>query len=119
MKISLPTLWLLGFGIAHAGDPTRPPETYLPQSPAVTTENLSTSRLQFIKFNQPGKTKNKRGSAAMIDGALYQLGDMIGDAQLVRINTDSVILSSASGNETLFLNPEIDIQFRKPRGTRK
>lgn len=118
MKWFCSALALFGIGTAYAGDPTRPPEAYISTKP--TTEPAqSVSRLQFIKYNKAGTAKQERGSAAMIDGELYKQGDMIGDAQLVRINVDSVILSGPAGQEELKLNPEIDIQFHKPRGARK
>lgn len=119
MKFFWPTVLLLTANIALAGDPTRPPEIFLVQTPASANEPTSASRLQFIKLDKTTARTRKQASTAMIDGQIYKLGDMVGDTKLVRIRAESVVLSGPSGKEELFLTPDIALQPRKPGGTRK
>lgn len=76
-------------------DPTRPPAA-LAADPGPTAP---TTGLQFILRRQGMKP------AAVINGALVELGGRVGDACLVAVNEDSVVLQSDTGRDVLRLTP--------------
>lgn len=104
---------LLGITVAVAmsayaqtsADPTRPPAGFesgatssaVPAPPA-------NAGLQTIVRRTNGRP------AAIINGRLVELGGRIGDARLVKVGEDSVVLQTPAGRETLRLTPGIEKQ---------
>lgn len=89
-------------GVAHAQltDPTRPPATIHaavgdPAGAAV----FESSGLQSVILRKGGKP------AALINGSVVELGGKVGEARLIRVNEDSVVLRGPQGDETLRLIP--------------
>ncbi len=88
--------------LAQGTDPTRPPfETGLAAQPGVTMPEPTTG-LQSIIRRKAGKP------AALINGALVELGGKVGEARLIRIGEDSVVLRGPQGIETLYLTPGVE-----------
>lgn len=86
---------------AQSTDPTRPA---IDTGVAASTGNMAVTAagLQSIIRRQNGKP------VALINGAVVELGGKVGDARLVKIGEDFVVLRSAMGNETLHLTPGIE-----------
>lgn len=82
-------------------DPTRPPAMI--ESPAVGAvgENTSAGLQSIIRSNcgKPG---------AIINGEFVILGGRVGDARLMKIGEDFVVLKSPAGRETLKLIPGVE-----------
>ncbi len=87
-------------------DPTRPAAT-LEVGEAVgnaTQEEVSqTQGLHLIIIK-----KNRR--AAIIDGQTVELGGNVGDARLVEVHEDGVVLQGASGRREMKLYPSVSIK---------
>lgn len=94
------TVALLATMPAHAEvpDPTRPPPGWADGAPAAAP---SSSGLQQIIRRAGAKP------AAVINGQRVELGGRVGDARLVEVSEDFVVLQGASGRETLYLTPGI------------
>lgn len=87
---------------AQSVDPTRPAiDTGLAAS-AGGTEASSVAGLQSIIQRKGGKP------AALINGTVVELGGKIGDARLVKVGEDYVVLRGAMGSETLRLTPDAE-----------
>lgn len=101
--ISLPVLAmaaLSGPAMSQLADPTRPPP--VAAKPATTAGDAVepvASGLQSILLRKNGKP------AALIHGELVELGGKVGDAKLVRISENSVLLRGPQGEERLWLTP--------------
>jgi MSHA biogenesis protein MshK len=88
-------------------DPTRPPAGFesAPAGSAVPAQPApAKAGLQTIIRRANGKP------AAVINGRVVELGGRIGDARLVNVNEDSVVLQTPAGRETLRLTPGIEKQ---------
>ena len=94
-------------GAAHAQslrDPTRPPGS------AEFAPGESDGGLQSIV------RREGRKPVALINGELVPLGGQVGNARLVAVNEDSVVLLDASGHrETLTLTPGVSKTPVKPK----
>jgi MSHA biogenesis protein MshK len=93
-------LCLVGWGGgagAQLSDPTRPPGDAALQAEA--GPGMAASGLQSVILRKQGKP------AALINGEVVELGGKVGEARLVKINEDSVVLKGPGGEETLRLMP--------------
>jgi MSHA biogenesis protein MshK len=94
-------------GAAHAQslrDPTRPPGS------VEFAPGESDGGLQSIV------RREGRKPLALINGELVPLGGQVGNARLVAVNEDSVVLLDASGHrETLKLTPGVSKTSVKPK----
>jgi hypothetical protein len=95
---------------AHAQltDPTRPPADLAAADSSAEggAAVITASGLQTIILKKQGRP------AAVINGELVELGTMIGESRLVKIDEDSVVLLSPSGRETLRLMPAAEKQLK-------
>lgn len=89
--------------LAQSADPTRPAIDTGAAAPAGATA----SGLQSIIQRRSGKP------AALINGAVVELGGRVGDARLVKIGDDFVVLRGSLGNETLRLTPDVEKKAAK------
>lgn len=92
--------------LAQSADPTRPAVDTGVSAPGVTAAP-ATAGLQSIIQRRNGKP------AALINGAVVELGGKVGEARLVKIGDDFVVLRGALGNETLRLTPEVEKKAAK------
>lgn len=94
-------------GAAHAQlpDPTRPPAAIAPAAavPGAAAAPAAAS-LQSVILRREGRP------AAMIDGRIVELGAMHGEARLVLVAEDHVVLLGPQGRETLRLLPAAEKQ---------
>lgn len=97
-------LFLTSTGARAAGDPTQPPGVFAEPTTSGVSESVNVSRLQSVILHKKGKK-----SLALIDGQTYAVGDMVGDAKLVKISERSVILRGSRGKEELLLTPEVEV----------
>lgn len=100
LKFLVPGVALLmaGPALAQLADPTKPPLGLdAPVDPAGTPAQPA-GGLQLIR----GKTGKP---TALINGEVVELGGRTGDARLVRIDEDSVVLKGPEGEEVLYLTP--------------
>lgn len=83
---------------AQLADPTKPPAAIAaPVTPAAdASPRLG---LQSIILRQGGKP------AALIDGAVVEQGDMVGEARVAKIGEDHVVLKGPEGETILRLMP--------------
>jgi hypothetical protein len=86
--------------LAQSADPTRPAIDTGISAPDAATP--ATAGLQSIIQRRNGKP------AALINGAMVELGGKVGEARLVRIGDDFVVLRGALGNEILRLTPDVE-----------
>jgi MSHA biogenesis protein MshK len=82
------------------GDPTRPPAAILSGTPDAA---VGGSLLQSVII-----TATQR--AAIIGGERVNLGGKYGDARVVKITENEVVLHSATGAETLRLYPGVEVK---------
>ena len=96
----------------HLTDPTRPPpDMTLPATAGSGDVAAPTmSGLQSIILRKDGRP------AALINGVVVQLGGMVGEARLVKVNEDSVVLLGPEGRETLQLMPGIEKKVKVGAG---
>jgi MSHA biogenesis protein MshK len=101
LNVIFSALILLGWaGTAGAqlNDPTRPPGDAALQAEAGTGMAVP-GGLQSVILRQHGKP------AALINGEVVELGGKVGEARLVKVNEDSVVLKGPGGEEILRLMP--------------
>lgn len=107
----IPTLLMLfasGVAQAQMADPTRPAiDTGAPAATAGAAVQPAAAGLQSIIQRKNGKP------AALIGGAMIELGGKVGESRLVRIGEDFVVLRGPLGSETLRLTPGIEKQAVK------
>ena len=89
-------------------DPTRPPASL--SAPAVPSGQAAG------EGRQPGLqstiiSKNRR--AAIIDGQTVELRGKHGDATLIKVSEDSVVLQGAQGRQLLMLFPDVKIMQKE------
>lgn len=85
-------------------DPTRPPaDLTQPSAPGQPGSPApAASGLQSVILKKEGRP------AALINGMVVELGGMVGEAKLVKVDEDSVVLLGPEGRETLQLTPEAE-----------
>jgi MSHA biogenesis protein MshK len=88
-----------------SNDPTKPPSSVLSAIPE--NEGRQGNVLQSVLITPTDRV-------AIIGGERFKVGDRYGDARVVRISENEVVLRSASGSETLHLYPNIEIKPIKP-----
>jgi hypothetical protein len=87
--------------LAQSADPTRPAIDIGIPVPGMAAVS-ATAGLQSIIQRKGGKP------AAMINGMVVELGGRVGEARLVKIGDDFVVLRGAMGNEILRLTPDAE-----------
>lgn len=87
---------------AQSADPTRPAIDTGVGMPAGAPAATSAGGLQSIIQRRSGKP------AALINGAVVELGGKVGEARLVKIGDDFVVLRGAMGKEILRLTPGVE-----------
>lgn len=106
----LPGLLLLAFAasaMAQVADPTRPPAAWLTPSDSggAGQTNAGAMRLQSVKVPQRGKP------VAVIGGKTVVLGELIGEARLIRLSEREAVLQGPDGVTHLYLTPEVEKQM--------
>jgi MSHA biogenesis protein MshK len=104
-RLTLAFLLLAAVGTTQAqmADPTRPAiDTGASAATAGAAAQPAATGLQSIIQRKNGKP------AALIGGTVIELGGKVGEARLVRIGEDFVVLRGPLGNETLRLTPGIE-----------
>ncbi len=105
---------LVGGGAVAAGDPTRPPSSWVEPSPVSGQVGESEGlRLQSVLIPQRGKP------VAVIGGVTVTLGERVGDARLVRLTEREAVLQGADGVTHLYLTPDVKKQLIVAPATRK
>lgn len=87
-----------GAAQAQLADPTRPPGDAAVAA-AAPGEPPAATGLQSVILRKNGKP------AALINGAVVELGGKVGEAKLVKVSEDAVVLRGPGGDETLRLMP--------------
>lgn len=99
--IALLPLFLSCAALAQSADPTRPAVDTGIAAPGMAAASAPAG-LQSIIQHRNGKP------AALINGAVVELGGKVGEARLVKIGDDFVVLRGALGNEILRLTPDVE-----------
>lgn len=86
-------------GHGQLADPTRPPAALTAPAPDAPAAEAAAAGLQSVIMRKNGKP------AALINGEVVELGDKLGEAKLVKITEDAVVLRGPQGEETLRLTP--------------
>jgi hypothetical protein len=94
---------------AQLSDPTRPPPAFTVTGEAGEMPTPTMTGLQSVILKKEGKP------AALIDGVVVELGGKVGEARLVRVNEDSVVLRGPQGEETLRLIPAAEKKIEKKK----
>lgn len=96
---------------AQLADPTRPPvQAAVPAGDAASAAAIPAAvGLQSVILSRDGKGR----PAAVINGEVVQLGGKLGEARLVKVEEDHVVLLSAEGRETLRLMPAAEKVIKK------
>ena len=111
MKLVSTGMLILGVLLAAnpaiaAGDPTRPPASWVDQAAAPgATDEGEGLRLQSVLIPQRGKP------VAVIGGVTVTLGEQVGDARLVRLTEREAVLQGADGVTHLYLTPDVKKQL--------
>jgi MSHA biogenesis protein MshK len=82
-------------------DPTRPPSGYATAAPEPSGDAAGTLTLQSVLISPSQK-------AAIISGVTVKLGEKYGDAVLVKVAENEVVLKSAGASQVLKLYPGIE-----------
>lgn len=94
------TSLLSGMTLAQLADPTRPLlDTTLSGDALPGISAPAASGLQSVILRKQGKP------AALINGEVVELGGKVGEARLVKVSEDAVVLRGPGGEETLRLIP--------------
>lgn len=98
------TILLLGLvGLAHAADPTRPPEAWLNAGSVADNAVAGTAlRLQSVLMPERGRP------VAIIGGKTVPLGGQVGDAVLIRLSEGEAVLKGPEGVTHLYMTPGIE-----------
>lgn len=99
---ALPLLWLCGWSnaaVAQLADPTRPALSPAQAADAPADPAAAAGGLQSVILRKGGRP------AALINGEVVELGGKLGEARLVKIGEDAVVLRGPAGEETLRLTP--------------
>ena len=89
-------------------DPTRPPAGFGTGAGEAERDTGGGIRLQTVMISPTQR-------AAIINGVMVRLGEKYGDAVLVGVAENGVVLKSGSGHQVLRLHPDVDM---RSRGTR-
>lgn len=112
--LSLPAVLVAGIADAQAlADPTRPPAEMAVLAEAGSNEmaGAATAGLQSIIIKKHGRP------AALIHGKVVELGGKVGEARLVLVKENAVVLLAADGSrETLSLTPDAEKQSKVGAG---
>lgn len=93
--------------LAQLADPTRPPAAIAaPEASPAGDAVPATSGLQSVILKKHGRP------AALINGVVVELGGMVGEARLVKVDEDAVVLLGPQGRETLRLIPAAEKQMK-------
>ncbi|GAB1392149.1 hypothetical protein MASR1M60_03120 [Rhodocyclaceae bacterium] len=105
------SLLLVNPAWAQLADPTRPPlQATAPAGDTASSAAIpAATGLQSIMLSRNGKGR----PAAMINGEIVQLGGKVGEARLVKVEEDHVVLLGAEGRETLRLMPAAEKVIKK------
>jgi MSHA biogenesis protein MshK len=104
LRLMSPLLLLVASPVwAQLADPTRPPvQAAAPVGDAASSAAMpAATGLQSVILSRYGKGR----PAAVINGEVVQLGGMVGEARLVKVEEDHVVLLNAGERETLRLMP--------------
>ena len=107
--VCVATAWLAGAAWAQLADPTRPPSEVIQPSPAAGVGPVATGLQSIIRRREGRPT-------ALINGEVVELGGRVGEAQLVEIGEDAVVLLGPQGRETLRLMPAAEKQTKSGAG---
>jgi len=100
-------LWTLPAGAEDGlADPTRPPASVTSGESAPEGEGAAPV-LQSILY------RHGRKSVAVINGMTVMQGDKVGDATLVRVTQNRVVLRGPGGLQVLYLTPDVAKQTVK------
>ena len=94
--------WPLGGGAQGLNDPTRPPAAVFSDAPG-DTGAVAGPLLQSVMISPAG-------SSAIIGGQMVKLGGKYGDARVVKITANEVVLRSANGTEILGMYPDVNMR---------
>jgi len=94
---------LLGPGavVAQTNDPTRPPEGLSGTAGPDAGDSGSGVTLQSVMISTSGR-------AAIINGVMVKQGGKYGDAVLVKVTENEVVLRGGAGTQVLKLYPAVD-----------
>jgi MSHA biogenesis protein MshK len=96
----LALLLMTGLALAQLADPTKPPlSVSAPVAETAGAEVAGNAGLRSVILRKGGKP------AALINGEVVELGGKVGEARLIRIREDAVVLKGPEGEETLRLTP--------------
>lgn len=98
LALFLPLGLIPAWATAQLADPTRPPLQAAVMSGGVVASPAAAS-LQSVILRKEGRP------AALINGEVVELGGMVGEARLVKVEEDAVVLLGPEGRETLRLIP--------------
>lgn len=98
--------WPLGSGAQGLNDPTRPPAAVFSNAPG-DTGAAAGPLLQSVMISPAG-------SSAIIGGEIVKLGGKYGDARVVKITANEVVLRSPNGTEILRMYPEVNMKAVRP-----
>lgn len=111
MKILSSAMLLLAWSTAASAqlaDPTRPPAGMnVPGEAGSGVVLPAFSGLQSVIMRKTGKP------AALINGEIVELGGKVGEARLVKVSEDAVVLKGPGGEETLRLTPAVEKKMEK------
>ena len=82
-------------------DPTRPPPGFAVGDPEVTGDAGGGLVLQSVMISPAGR-------AAIINGEMVKLGQKFGDAVLIRVAENEVVLKGGSGTQVLKMYPGVE-----------
>jgi MSHA biogenesis protein MshK len=89
-------------------DPTRPPAGFGTGAADTERETTGGVRLQTVMISPTQR-------AAIINGVMVRLGEKYGDAVLVKVSENEVVLKGGGAQQVLRIHPEVDM---RARGTR-
>ena len=89
-------------------DPTRPPAGFGTGAADTERETAGGVRLQTVMISPTQR-------AAIINGVVVRLGEKYGDAVLVKVSENEVVLKGAGAQQVLRIHPEVGL---RARGTR-
>jgi len=89
-------------------DPTRPPAGFGTGAADTERETAGGIRLQTVMISPTQR-------AAIINGVMVRLGEKYGDAVLVKVAENEVVLKGAGAQQVLRIHPEVDMRARGAR----
>ncbi|WP_199724751.1 MSHA biogenesis protein MshK [Noviherbaspirillum saxi] len=111
-RATIATIYLMAISAMTAGaqalpDPTRPPAALQKQTPE-TDEAPAALQLQSILISPKRRV-------ATISGQIVHVGDKVGEAQVVKITENEVVLRNGKDVQTLKLLPQVDRKAEQGR----